>query len=692
MASEVMELEARLKDHISNEMGAIIKSIESYSKTYTETARKTTSSTQAMDGAMRRLSDSWNLGKIAVSSLISAMGAMALFNKFTGIVMDARRESQNFMAAQIQLKASLGFTSTTLYAQMAVLQEKLVIDDSVISSIQTMLSYYAKDEKQIKDLTLATLNFSAATGQNASTSAALLGRAIEGDIGMLSRYGIKIDKANTSLSKAELLIDAVNKKFGGQAEALAKSKDWWDKTSLAINDFTKNIGLLFRTGGRSDVEDLALLNYNKKIFEGILADQDKYSPQIIEKAKAFMKEYQENSLIQERRRGSYNNVMEANFKEAEKSLKLTADLQEKLWSLTDSGKVRLLKKQMADELRNTSLTEQQKALIVDKYNLQISEIREKASETERKEEEIKAKNLRQMYIDLALARKRLEDDRVKEGEKNTQDLIDAHEALKLARIGSLQNEYDQELSMLKLKQKKELAEYNQELAMLKLKQEKELAALGDHELAKATLIQAHKQQITNLEDKRQKEVIDADREATKTRIGNIQLASDMSFQTIGDLAKASKASSAVQKGIDIAQATANTAIAVTKALAEGQPWLIPFYIAMGTAQVALISQQKYAGGGIVGGGSPSQGDTVPALLTPGEMVLNGSQQASLWSMLSRPNVSNSSSVNLNISVGSGGTYDMNAARYTVDQLVPILGDALVRAKGEGRLRDYEAAR
>ena len=90
------------------------------------------------------------------------------------------------------------------------------------------------------------------------------------------------------------------------------------------------------------------------------------------------------------------------------------------------------------------------------------------------------------------------------------------------------------------------------------------------------------------------------------------------------------------------------------------------------------------------------------MLTPGEMILNMGQQTELFKLLNRPSsVSNtansfSSSVNspiaVNINVGSGGNYDLRAATMTVDSLVPLLGDALVKAQREGRLHQYETAR
>jgi len=107
------------------------------------------------------------------------------------------------------------------------------------------------------------------------------------------------------------------------------------------------------------------------------------------------------------------------------------------------------------------------------------------------------------------------------------------------------------------------------------------------------------------------------------------------------------------------------------------------------ANIAKISAQKFAHGGIVGGSSYT-GDRVPAMVNSGEMVLTRGQQANLFNTINN-NSNMSNAVNINISTG-GGSYDMAAAKHTVDSLVPVLGSALVRARREGRLVEYENAR
>jgi len=52
-------------------------------------------------------------------------------------------------------------------------------------------------------------------------------------------------------------------------------------------------------------------------------------------------------------------------------------------------------------------------------------------------------------------------------------------------------------------------------------------------------------------------------------------------------------------------------------------------LAIGLENVKAIDSQKFASGGIVQGSNTGQGDTVPAMLTPGELILNQSQQDNL---------------------------------------------------------------
>jgi len=79
------------------------------------------------------------------------------------------------------------------------------------------------------------------------------------------------------------------------------------------------------------------------------------------------------------------------------------------------------------------------------------------------------------------------------------------------------------------------------------------------------------------------------------------------------------------KHMSIIEAVINTAVAVTEVV--GNPILASLVAAAGAVEVATIKAQEFNRGGIVKG--VGNLDTVPAMLTPGELILNQSQQNNL---------------------------------------------------------------
>lgn len=125
----------------------------------------------------------------------------------------------------------------------------------------------------------------------------------------------------------------------------------------------------------------------------------------------------------------------------------------------------------------------------------------------------------------------------------------------------------------------------------------------------------------------------------KIREGQVAVAAEMASNVIGALDASyaqTRKNALLHKSLAISQIGVNTAVAVSNALATPPIWVgIPMAItigALGLAQAAKASQQKFAGGGIIQGPS-SYGDNVPIMANAREMVLNQSQQAGLFSFI-----------------------------------------------------------
>ena len=130
-----------------------------------------------------------------------------------------------------------------------------------------------------------------------------------------------------------------------------------------------------------------------------------------------------------------------------------------------------------------------------------------------------------------------------------------------------------------------------------------------------------------------------------------------------------EASHKKMKPLLVAEAVANTAVGVTKALKDYK-WPFSMVVAgliaeSGAIEVAAIKAQKFAEGGIVGGTSYT-GDRRIARVNSGEMIINRSQQAELFDMI------NSGKSGNNVTINIQG--DFLGSEEQADKLAKIIED------------------
>ena len=175
------------------------------------------------------------------------------------------------------------------------------------------------------------------------------------------------------------------------------------------------------------------------------------------------------------------------------------------------------------------------------------------------------------------------------------------------RIEKLQEEYDKETELLqeKLEEQEELYEkHNQNVESIEGELE---TARGDRRLF--LLDQINSEMMKREQAWAQQQKIQKQQEQLEKKKEQLEQRQKAAEQ------KRNKQNQKVQ----IAQATASTALAVTNALSV-QPWFLGVALAavaaaMGAVQIATIAKQKFADGGVIQGASHSQG---------GVPVMNGS--------------------------------------------------------------------
>ena len=187
---------------------------------------------QAIMGGLRMLTNAVRgLGKTFISDGIKAAqeyeASLNLLNqalKSTGeFSLSASKDMEDF-AAEMQ--------RTTAFA-----------DNAILSNAALIQSIGGLTKDGLKEATKAAADMSVALGVDLRTAANLVGRAATGEIGTLSRYGLVVERGANAAETFSNVLDVLNTKFGGSAEAeLNTFQGQVKKLKNEFDDLVKVIG------------------------------------------------------------------------------------------------------------------------------------------------------------------------------------------------------------------------------------------------------------------------------------------------------------------------------------------------------------------------------------------------------------------------------------------------------------------
>lgn len=103
-------------------------------------------------------------------------------------------------------------------------QRTTAFSDDLVMEMQALLVQVGNVmPAQMESALKAATNLSAGLGVDLRTATLLVGKAFEGETGTLKRYGIVIDESKLKTEGASAVLEAINEKFGGQAQAQIKT-------------------------------------------------------------------------------------------------------------------------------------------------------------------------------------------------------------------------------------------------------------------------------------------------------------------------------------------------------------------------------------------------------------------------------------------------------------------------------------
>jgi hypothetical protein len=252
---------------------------------------------EVIDKATKEL-NSIGRGFSSFQNRIVALGA-AISGVFVGGSMvrgaiDAFKSLQNeakeYTALNNQLRESLGYTSIALDREVEELSKKYVMEDRSILQAQQRLALYTQDEGMIIKLTQATIQYAAATGKNLLTAVDMVDKAIVNASGKMKGFPGTLDGAAESSDRLSSIVETLNGRMHGQAEAVAASKTMWDRLGITVSKAKETLAVgLF---GKADDKELMRYKQAEEFNFNFFGNNSVYQKQ-------YRAEYEDNIKIME---------------------------------------------------------------------------------------------------------------------------------------------------------------------------------------------------------------------------------------------------------------------------------------------------------------------------------------------------------------------------------------------------------
>ena len=247
-------------------------------------AQQTARQIDAVDGKTRTLGASLK----AVHG--AALGALAGFTGLAAGVLKAAEAYDTQILAERRLELAIQNTGKAVSAARikelaSELQQVTTFGDEATLKMAALLQTFGTTEDQLVALIPRVQDMAAFMGVDMATAAQAVGRAMTGQVGGLSRYGVALDDTTKELFKhadqaerVRILTEQLDQRFRGTAQEMATTGHGaWQQLNNDLGDVVETIGMLVNSplGGflrdvQQSVQDLnALLNITEQSFDNL---------------------------------------------------------------------------------------------------------------------------------------------------------------------------------------------------------------------------------------------------------------------------------------------------------------------------------------------------------------------------------------------------------------------------------------
>ena len=189
------------------------------------------------------------VGKIRNYFLLFFFVLRPIQRAFTGLLESMTKQEDAIKRLDIALKSQATYTprvSKGLIDMSKAFQKVTKYGDEAVQEVmQQLITIGGVMPYQLKRVTQATLDFSAATGRDLRTSSLIMAKAASGFTGELSRYGIVIDQSVPKTEKFAKVLEFIETRMGGNAQQDVQTiSGRYKQLGNAFGDVKENIGFV----------------------------------------------------------------------------------------------------------------------------------------------------------------------------------------------------------------------------------------------------------------------------------------------------------------------------------------------------------------------------------------------------------------------------------------------------------------
>lgn len=203
-------------------------------------ADKTKKSVGEMESATKKssvsMTESLKQVRMQWLAIIGTLTIAAAFAKRAVSLYAAQESAQMDLA--VAMKNQGDFTRANyreLLNYAAALQKVTTYGDETTIAVMANLKSYGMNTEELKRATEATMDLATAKKMDLKAASELVGKAFVGETGTLSRYGIIINDAAGKGEKFDKVLEQINGRFGGAAQAQIETyagqwkqiANWW---------------------------------------------------------------------------------------------------------------------------------------------------------------------------------------------------------------------------------------------------------------------------------------------------------------------------------------------------------------------------------------------------------------------------------------------------------------------------------